>query len=368
MLAQLETPHNDFAALAEYLVRGRDNPPNPKRVAWTYMHNIPFDDPVLAAKIMAATADLSRRCENACFHATINWHPEEQPTPEIMQEIARRTLDMAGLAEHQALIMGHGDKPYAHLHMMINRVHPETGRAWSTFRNYERFDRIMKQLAGEFGFQYVPCHAFEPELTDNLFKHPDSNATYAARRGAKTNRLQWPKSASRAYGAQINECIERATSWDDLEYLFAEDHLTLEAKGRGRKKGLVVGDGSSYTKFSALKLTSAAQSLTRKFGKSFAAHKADRQACSRPPTNRSVWSIDRVDLARALGTREDVRDEINAKKAIRKARLAKKAVLDQLVEEMKENWRAATYLRPAARRRATPRSQPTRQRSQDRHR
>lgn len=84
--------------------------------------------------------------------------------------------------------MGHGDKAHAHLHMMINRIHRETGRAWSTSHDYRRFDCIMKQLSDEHGFRYVPPHAFEPERTDGLQQAPSSAARYAAKRGANTNR------------------------------------------------------------------------------------------------------------------------------------------------------------------------------------
>ena len=156
---------------------------------------------------MAATAELSKRCTNPCYHAIIAWGVDEHPTPEIMQEIAANTLGLAGLGEHQALIMGHGDKAHAHLHMMVNRIHPTTGRTWSTSHDWRKFDRIMKTLADEYGFQYVPPHGFHPELTDDVPKMPTSGATYAAKKGAPTNRPQWPRRQSRLYGARC------PTSW-----------------------------------------------------------------------------------------------------------------------------------------------------------
>ena len=102
MLAQLEKPTHDFFALARYLIEGRERPPNPKRVAWTIAENLPTTDPMLAAQYMTATAELSKRCRNACYHSIIAWAQEEQPSPEVMQEVARKTLALAGLGEHQA--------------------------------------------------------------------------------------------------------------------------------------------------------------------------------------------------------------------------------------------------------------------------
>jgi len=110
MLAQIEKPTNDFHALARYLVHGREQPPNPGRVAWVLARNLPTVDPMLAAHYMTATAELSRRCTHACLHTVIAWRDDERPSPEVMQEIAARTLELAGIGDHQALVMGHGDK------------------------------------------------------------------------------------------------------------------------------------------------------------------------------------------------------------------------------------------------------------------
>ena len=289
MLAQIEPARNDFHALAEYLIHGKERPTHPDRVAWCFGWNLATDDPLLAAHYMTATAEFSKRCREPCYHASINWDPDEQPTPEIMQEIARRTLDMAGLGEHQALVMGHGDKPHKHLHLMINRVHPDTGRAWSTSHDYRRFDKIMKQLSDEYGFRYVPPHSFHPDLTDDLPKAPNSNATYAAKRGAPTDRMQWSAEASREFGAAISENLDRASSWEDIEAAVAEHGLTLEAKGQG----LAIGDTTGYTKFSKLGLEVTANGLAKRFGTP-PPRPLERQ---RPPP-RPRWDTNRITVER----------------------------------------------------------------------
>ena len=112
MLANIVPPTNDFHGLARYLVHGKPGTKaSPDRVAWIRSHNLPTDDPELAATLMTATAQLSKRSKNAAYHAMIAWHPEEQPTPEQMQQIAKRTLELAGLGEHQALIMATAIRP-----------------------------------------------------------------------------------------------------------------------------------------------------------------------------------------------------------------------------------------------------------------
>lgn len=332
MLANVVPPTNDFHALARYLVEGDSKPAHPDRVAWILAHNLMTDDPELAAGIMTATAQLSRRCKNAAYHAMIAWAPHEKPTPEIMQEIALKTLGLAGLAEHQALIMGHGDKPHAHLHMLINRVHPDTGRAWDTKHDYALFDRIMRQLSDEYGFQYVPAHRFNPDMTDDQAKKPNKRATRAAKRGARTDRTQWSRKASREFGAHISDRLDRAAGWEDVEAAFAEEGLSLQAKG----SGLVVGDATSYTKLSALGLTTTAKGFEMRFGGSFAGRRTSSTDSARP-----WFAVDAVDIAKGLVAwgltdASDVRRAIDDSNAERETNLSAVPVAVRMMREMKQ--------------------------------
>lgn len=360
MLAQAEKPTGDFFALARYLIEGREHPPNPDRVAWILGRNLPDADPVAAAKLMTATAELSRRCKSPCYHLMIAWAEREQPTPELMQEIAVKSLALAGLADHQALIVGHGDKPHRHLHIMLNRVSPLDGRAWSTSHDWGRWDRIMRQLSDEYGFEHVPCHAFDPEATDALPKKPSSAATYAATRGAATTRTQLSARQARTFSARMSERLDQTSSWDDLAMLFAEEGLTLEAKGKGH----VVGNAASYVKLSALGLQKTAKGFRRR----------------PPPARRQVPSsrplVDAVDIARALAgwglaDRADVRNAVQEAQGQRLARLAKLPLIEQLLADLRRQlaaWTAHTPSKPNCPRPPARVSPQRRRRSRDQDR
>lgn len=328
MLAKVAPPSNDFHALARYLVRGKSGTPDPRRVAWLFTQNLPTDDPLLAAKYMEATAQLSARTRKAAYHLMIAWHSDERPTPEAMQDVARQTLQLAGLAAHQALVMGHGDKPHPHLHILLNRVHPDTGRAWKTAQDYARFDHIMRQLADAHGFTFVPAHAFNPEATDTLAKLPNSPATYAGKRGAPTLRPQWSKAQARALGEEISEELGMDATPDDVLDILAKHGLALEAKGGGH----VVGNAAGYAKLSSLGLTASAKYLARRI-EGVPSRLHDTTAAR--PHRRNVFDVDAVDIAQAfhtlgLLTKDDVRraiDEANTARHDRIARMAKRPVL-----------------------------------------
>ncbi len=361
MLAKIAPLSSDFRGLARYLLEGSTRPIDPARVAWVASHNVPTRDARLAAVVMEATAQLSRRCAKPVYHLMLNWHPSERPAPEIMQEIARRTLEMAGLGEHQALVMGHGDTAHAHLHMMINRVHPETGRAWETKHDFQRFDRIMKALAEEYGFTPAPCHRFDPEGTADARKGPSTPAHRAARRGAATARPQWSANEAADYSSRLSEHLDLGATLDDVAHLAAEDGLTLEAKG----KGFVIGDATSYVKLSALGLQITANGLAKRRPP----RRRPTQTPKPPPPSRP-W-VDAIDIARSLASMgladtSDVREAIQESRAERAKWMARKPLLEQLLDDMKLEWAASTAARaPPTRRRpsrAPPRPTARRQR------
>jgi hypothetical protein len=296
--------------LARYLVHGKGGVTAPDRVQWVLARNLTTSDPVLAATFMAATASRSPRCKKPCYHLMVAWHEDERPSPEVMQEIAVRVLDLAGLAEHQALVIGHGDTAHRHFHVMLNRVHAETGKAWRTAHDYRQFDWIMAQLAGEYGFQLVPAHAFHPEQTDQLVQMPDSKAYRAALRGAPTGRLKWSKAAARKVGDVLSVDLDHASTAEDVAAVVAQYGLQLTPKGQG----YVVGNGESYATLSSLGLLKTAHGYQRRPSAGWAVWR---------PT-RHWWDVDIVDLTRAfmglgLADREDLKAAIAEVQASRRA-------------------------------------------------
>src|SRR3989442_11110248 len=131
------------AALARSLLRGRSGEET-ERVAWTVGRNLGTDDPEVAAIVMQVTADRNVRVGSPVYHLTINFDPADPVTPEQMQAVADRVLSNLGLAECQALMVAHQDRAHPHIHIMVNRVHPDTGAAWDRWKGRPRYERQMR--------------------------------------------------------------------------------------------------------------------------------------------------------------------------------------------------------------------------------
>jgi hypothetical protein len=113
-----------------------------ERVAFTHTENLPTRDPDKAIKCMAYTAmrqqqlkvraggsAKGRKLTQPVYCYSLSWAPGEDPSQEEMIGAAKESLKILGLADHETLFVGHNDEPHPHIHVIVNRVHPETGVA-----------------------------------------------------------------------------------------------------------------------------------------------------------------------------------------------------------------------------------------------
>lgn len=113
-----------------------------ERVDFAYTVNLPTRDPDKAIRMMAYTAmhqskikaraggsTRGRKLTDPVYCYSLSWAPGEEPTRDEMVRAARETLKVLGMESHEALLIGHNDEPHPHIHVIVNRVNPETGIA-----------------------------------------------------------------------------------------------------------------------------------------------------------------------------------------------------------------------------------------------
>ena len=76
-----------------------------------------------------------------------------------MNRAAEETLKALGLERHQALIVAHRDKDHPHLHMIANRVNPETGKAAKLGNDRLKLSRWAERWERERGQVKCPERA-----------------------------------------------------------------------------------------------------------------------------------------------------------------------------------------------------------------
>lgn len=349
MLANVPTPGRDFSALQRYLIDGHTGRPDPDRVTFVAARNLLSDDPDLAARIMRATAAQSARVERPVYHLIISWHPAERPNSDTMLQVLGATLEDIGLAEHQALVVGHGDTENPHLHAMINRVHPDTGVAWSTSHDYRRIERSMRRQAEANGFMFVPGRHNQPEKAAARPRQASRREHSMLRKRDLKPLPQWPLDKTRELGRRLRPAVEKARDWKEFAAAIEAFGGHVVAKGQG----LVITDRhrSGYAKFSSLGTGLRAKDLTQRFGCSFADWSmAQKTAPMAPHTTpgRPLFTVTEMDVVLGL-YRIGLADRSNVEAVAEERDRRRSDAPPTLERQMREALRTATR-RPTQRR------------------
>ncbi|HEY0154826.1 MAG TPA: relaxase/mobilization nuclease domain-containing protein, partial [Longimicrobium sp.] len=247
---------NGFMGLANYFEHGyRDSLVEPDLVDWVESRNLPTSHPQAAARIMRATARDSTRTRKPVYHLSISFDPSDPVDRATMRQVADRTLRDLGLQEHQALIVAHKDRAHAHLHIMVNRVHPERCTAWSKSWDYARIERSLREQEKAHRLRVVPGrHSREPgrDRAPALVRG-DAKFLAAVQRDAGPH-------------------LAQARSWAELERGLAGHGLSI----RVHNGGFVFTDGVRKVRASEVDRAASRNHLERRLG-SLGAYRA-RQA------------------------------------------------------------------------------------------
>lgn len=245
-----------FAGLARYLETGRTGNTT-DRVEWIEARNLPTNDPQTASLLMRATAAQSDRVQKPVYHIALSFDPDDAVDHATMVRVADRLLADLGLNDHQALIVAHGDTRHPHLHIMVNRVHPETHRAWDPKNDYADIERSLREQERELAFRAVPGHHHrldgheQPDRSQSL-------TTGQLRRWERTGDVPFDELVRHA----VRRDVQEAGSWLDLDARLRKQGLWIEARGRG----LVVTDGNESIKASSIAPGISRNNLEARFG------------------------------------------------------------------------------------------------------
>jgi hypothetical protein len=249
------TSGKSFHGLAKYLAGKQE------RVDWITARNLMTDDPQLAATIMRATADQSRLVRSPVYHLSVSFAPEDHPTRAQMGAVADRLLERLGLEDRQALLVAHNDMPYAHLHMMINRVHPDTGRVWNRWRDRPMIERTCRELEREVGLRITPGLL----AREGSRQRPDLTRPLRITSGERRQREHGAEPPLIDRVRAIGDELLSARSWAELNARFATHGLTLNR----RFTGMVISDGVTQVKASRIAADLSLRNCERRFGERF---------------------------------------------------------------------------------------------------
>lgn len=114
-------------------------------------------------KMTAGVKRGGRVCEDPVKTISLSWHKDDAPEPEHMIESADKFLQHMGWEAHQAVFVAHNDTPHRHIHIILNRVNPDTGRTLDDFREQKRAQ--VWALEYERAHDQIRCEQREANAT-----------------------------------------------------------------------------------------------------------------------------------------------------------------------------------------------------------
>ncbi len=112
----------------------------------------------------ARKAKFARSKSDPVFHYILSWQSHESPRPEQIYDSVRHSLSRLGLSGHQFVSAVHNDTDNLHVHVAVNRVHPETGYLnWLSY-SQEKLSKACRELELKHGFSPDNgCYVLAPD-------------------------------------------------------------------------------------------------------------------------------------------------------------------------------------------------------------
>lgn len=107
-----------------------------------------------AAAEMRAVSAQNARVKDPVYHVILSWPSNESPTDDQAFASGLHAMEAVGMKDHQYVFAIHQDTDNVHLHMTVNRVHPDSFNAVYPDRDYFRLDYAMRELELRYGWQH----------------------------------------------------------------------------------------------------------------------------------------------------------------------------------------------------------------------
>jgi hypothetical protein len=226
MIITPKQPKNDktrsrLSKLVPYMLRGQGK----ERCTWYMAGNLPGldrrEDAGLAVDVMELLQAGNQRAKgNKTYHLVISLHPEDRRlTPAELEDVVRRSVRAAGLEEHQYIAVRHSEQEHEHLHVAVNKIHPETLKIHHPYKVIHAYQALSTILEEELGLHRV----------DRIRRpsHSHKARNFEAHQGLESF-SRWSR---RSIGDATE--LDRIASWDGLHRELKRFGVCLVRRGNG---------------------------------------------------------------------------------------------------------------------------------------
>ena len=242
-----------LARLVNYLLdtKGRGS----ERVAAVVVTNCRSgdEDPIWAVREMQATQERNQRAKgDKTYHLVVSFRSGEEVDPDVLREIEEEFARSLGFTGHQRVSVVHRDTDNLHLHVAINKVHPERFTLHEPFNDYHVREKLCQRLEQRYGLA--------PDRSRP--GRPSPREAPAQEKAATMEAVAGVESLAGFVQRTLREATLGARSWPELHEAFGKAGVRLQARGNG----LIVQSGGMAAKASSCFRELSKTALERRFG------------------------------------------------------------------------------------------------------
>ncbi|MDO8344983.1 MAG: relaxase/mobilization nuclease domain-containing protein [Cellvibrio sp.] len=223
---------------------------------------------------MIALAQDAVRSKDPIDHWILSWAPNERPTVDQVREAVKMFVGHCGLTGHQVIWGLHDDTKNLHVHIAVNRVHPDTLKVIEINKGFQlnAAHQAVAIIEKKQGWKSVENARFKTDelghlITDSKTKLPqvfkEADKKKEPTGPARDKEIQTGQKSAQRFGIEnAAPIIANATSWKDLHTKMSAAGMQYQRKG----SGAVVQVGDALVKASDVSRTASLSSLQKRFG------------------------------------------------------------------------------------------------------
>lgn len=207
---------SSYGDLVRYLVNDKGKA---DRVGDVTITNCESDSAEWAIHEVEATQALNKRAKSdKTYHLMFSFREGEDIPSETLKLIEQELCEGLGYAEHQRVSVVHRDTDNLHVHVAINKIHPQTLNIIEPYYDHKRLGELAARLEVKYDLER-DNHTAKRSATS------DKADDLAAKTGMETL-AEWVRS-------EVLPGITEAKDWQSLREHLAEHGLDIKKKGAG---------------------------------------------------------------------------------------------------------------------------------------
>ncbi len=266
---------------------------------------------------MTALAEEAIRSKDPIEHYVLSWREgERRPTPQHIEKAVEILLGEFGMEDHQCLYGLHQNTDNFHLHLMLNRADPLSGRAERINKGFdiEALHKAVARIEHEQGWSREEHGRYEVSNEGIVrSESPEKEKIRKPSRIRDVERKTGEKSALSIAQERVPTIAREATGWQDFHGKLAEEGMEYRLRGAGA----VLLIGEIPTKPSEVDRKMALKALEKRWG-AFEPPSPGMEKKSAPspePVNDVVKALGFGDYAKArrlhVAGRKEAKEELN---------------------------------------------------------